>query len=104
MKADAEALGPAVQLFYGVGWAGFAFCFYFNIAHVVISIYDLCVSVKVSNREKMDNARKKYYYSKIKEYEKDNAESSKELVNQWMRMGNINEKPYGELPELNVRI
>ena len=90
MKSDSESLGNSVQMFYGIGWAGFIFCFYFNISHVLISIYDLCVSLKVSNREKMDDARKKYYYAKIKDYEKDNDASSKEIVNQWMRLGNIN--------------
>ena len=68
MKGSTDSIGDSIQLFYAAGWAGFAFCFYFNISHVVISIYDLCVSLKVSNREKMDNARKKYYYNKIKEY------------------------------------
>lgn len=53
-------------MFYGIGWAGFVFCFYFNIMFVIFGVYDLCIGLRVSNREKMDNARKKYYYDKIK--------------------------------------
>ena len=33
---------------------------------VIFAVYDLCVGLRVSNRAKMDNARKKYYYDKIK--------------------------------------
>ena len=59
-------MGPTITIFYGLGWAGFILVFYFNITHVVIGLYDLCVGLRTSNRLKMDNARKKYYYSKIK--------------------------------------
>jgi hypothetical protein len=65
---DAETMGSIITIFYGFGWAGFVFCFYFNLSHVVIGIYDLCVGLKISNRQKMDAARKKYYYGKIKDY------------------------------------
>ena len=43
----------------------------------------------------MDQARKKYYYDKIKDYEKDNEEASKDLVSRWVRLGNINNSYYG---------
>jgi hypothetical protein len=43
----------------------------------------------------MDAARKKYYYNKIKEYEKDNESSSKQLVNKWVKLGNLNNRSYG---------
>lgn len=52
----------------------------------------------------MDSARKKYYYNKIKEYEKDNESSSKQLVNKWVKLGNLNNRSYGEMPEINVRV
>ena len=58
--------------FYNLGWFALACCFYFNISFIAVGCYDLCVGVTVSNREKMDNARKKYYYNKIQAYEKDN--------------------------------
>jgi len=77
MKSDIQSIGNSVLFFYGIGWAGFILCFYFNISHVLISIYDLCVSLKISNREKIDKIRKKYYFKKIKDYEKDNDASSK---------------------------
>lgn len=95
MEGDASALENATTVFYGLGWAGFAFCSYFNLTYVCVGIYDLCVGLRVTNRTKMDNARKKYYYSKIKEYEKDNEASSKVLVNKWVKLGNLSGKSYG---------
>lgn len=104
MSADAATLGDVIVVFYGLGWAGFAACFYFNFTHIIIGIYDFCVGMKVTNRAKMDYARKNYYYNKIKDYEKGNEASSKVLVNRWVKMGNLNNRSYGELPEINVRI
>ncbi len=104
MTSDTEGLQALTKVFYGIGWTGFAFCMYFNFGHICIGIYDLCTGLKLSNRAKMDNARKKYYCLKINEYEKDNDSSSKELVNRWVKLGNLNDKSYGELPEVNVRI
>ena len=65
-SGDINQLSGVISMFYGVGWAGFVFCFYFNIMFVIFGVYDLCIGLRVSNREKMDNARKKYYYDKIK--------------------------------------
>lgn len=70
MSSDASTLGDTINVFYNIGWAGFGLCFYFNVSFVVIGIYDLCVGLQTSNREKMDDNRKKYYYNKIKEFEK----------------------------------
>ena len=103
-KGDISQMDGTVRLFHGLGWTGFISVFYFNLFYVVIVIYDLCMGLKISNRQKMDYARKKYYFQKIEEYEKDNEEANKELVNRWVRLGNINGSYYGELPEVNVRI
>jgi hypothetical protein len=104
MSSDASGLEGVTKLFYGLGWAGFAACFYFNISFICTGLYDFCVGLRVSNRAKMDEVRKRYYFSKIREYEKDNESSSKELVSRWVKLGNLNDKAYGELPEINVRI
>jgi hypothetical protein len=104
MTSSASALGSVIVIFYGLGWAGVAACFYFNFAYIITGIYDFCVGIKVSNRAKMDYARKSYYYNKIKDYEKDNEASSRVLVNRWVKMGNLNNRSYGELPEINIRI
>ncbi len=104
MKASTTELEQLTKVFYGLGWAGFAMCLYFNISFITINIYDLCVGLRVSNRVKMDEARKRYYYMKIRDYEKDNEASSKDLVGRWVKLGNLNNKAYGELPEINVRI
>lgn len=91
-------MGGVISAFYGFGWAGFILCFYFNMAHVVIGVYDMCVGLRISNRRKMDDARKKYYYGKIKDYEKNNEAASKDIVNHWLKLGNLNNNYYGELP------
>jgi hypothetical protein len=58
----------------------------------------MCAGLKVSNRAKMDEARKKFYFQKIREYEKENEASSKYLVSKWVKLGNLNNKSYGDLP------
>jgi hypothetical protein len=68
MSTDAAGLESTTKSFYGLGWAGFAACMYFNLSFVCINIYDLCVGLRVSNRVKMDDARKRYYYNKIRGY------------------------------------
>lgn len=98
MSADPAELEQLTKIFYALGWTGFAMCLYFNISFICINVYDLCVGLRVSNRTKMDEARKRYYYRKIREYEKDNEASSKELVGRWVKLGNLNNKSYGELP------
>jgi hypothetical protein len=70
-------MGEVISLYYGLGWLGFCLCFYFNLAHLFICIYDFITGLRSSSRAKMDIARQKYYYSKIKEYEKDNEAASK---------------------------
>jgi len=68
MSADTDALSKLTKIFYSLGWAGFALCFYFNISHVLICVYDLCIGLRQSNRSKMDQIRKKYYYNKIQDF------------------------------------
>jgi hypothetical protein len=62
MSSDSNTLESTTAIFYGIGWAGFAFCFYFNITFVAIGIYDMCVGLKESNRVMMEKARKRYYF------------------------------------------
>jgi hypothetical protein len=68
MSSDGDTLAESTKIFYGLGWAAFAACMYFNLSFVCINIYDLCVGLRVSNRAQMDQARKKYYYHKIRDY------------------------------------
>jgi hypothetical protein len=72
MSGDAGILEKTTAVFYNLGWVGFACCCYFNLSFVGIGIYDLCVGLKDSNRSKMDKARKKYYFHKIRDYESEN--------------------------------
>jgi hypothetical protein len=68
MSESAATIGKTISIFYGLGWLGFGLCLFFNLTHVVIGVYDLCVGFRVTNRQKMDDARKRYYYAKIKDY------------------------------------
>jgi hypothetical protein len=104
MNGDINEMGSTITKFYGMGWAGFFLCFYFNITYIVIGVYDFCAGLRLSNREKMDAARRKYYHDKISEYENGNRGASKHIVNKWVKLGNLNQRCYGELPEINVRI
>lgn len=72
MIGDASVLEKTTAVFYSLGWTGFACCCYFNLSFICIGIYDMCIGLKVTNRAKMDNARKKYYFHKIRDYEKEN--------------------------------
>lgn len=50
MSGNAATIGSVIVIFYGLGWAGFTSCFYFNMTHIVIGVYDFCVGIKISNR------------------------------------------------------
>lgn len=56
-------------MFYRFGWVGFTMVFVFNIGFIILYIIDLYRGCKMSNREMMDEARRVYYYNKLKEYE-----------------------------------
>jgi hypothetical protein len=51
----------------------------------------------------MDEARRSYYYAKINEYEKEH-EGDKETINRWVKLGNLNNRPYGKIPDIKTRI
>lgn len=57
-----------------------------------------------SNRQQMDEARKIYYMDKLKSYEDENEDVPVALVNRWVKLGNLNDRNYDELPDLNLRI
>ena len=63
---DPNTLQKAVDIFYKIGWLGFAMCWTFNIGHLIIFIYDTVIGCRRSNREMMDEARKIYYMQKLK--------------------------------------
>jgi len=55
-------MGSTIAFFYGIGWAAFLLCFYFNLTYVGIGIYDFITGLRSTSRAKMDEARKTYYY------------------------------------------
>lgn len=52
----------------------------------------------------MDEARRLYYYDKLKAYEEENYDTPLGLVNKWVRLGNLNNRNYEELPDVNIRV
>jgi hypothetical protein len=50
MSADTSTLLSTVDIFYKVGWTGFALAFIFNIGHLTIIIYDTVIGCRKSNR------------------------------------------------------
>lgn len=64
-----STLEKAINSFYKFGWVGFAMVFVFNLSFVAFTILDIVMGCRKSNREMMDEARRVYYYDKLKSYE-----------------------------------
>lgn len=104
MLNDPNTLEYSIQMFYRFGWVGFGMCFFFNIGFIVLMLFDLVRGCRMSNREMMDEARRVYYYNKLKQYEEENEDVPLGLVNKWVRLGNLNQRNYDELPDVNIRV
>ena len=50
MNNNPDTLEKAVDIFYKIGWLGFAMCWTFNIGHLIIFIYDTIIGCRTSNR------------------------------------------------------
>ena len=72
MASNPLTLERSIEIFYKIGWLGFAACWFFNIGHLIIFIYDCIMGCRKSNRQQMDEARKIYYMDKLKSYEDEN--------------------------------
>jgi hypothetical protein len=94
MSADTSTLLSTVDLFYKVGWTGFALAFTFNIGHLTIIIYDTVIGCRKSNRYYMDEARKIFYMQKLNSYEEENEDVPLSLINKWVKLGNLNDRKY----------
>lgn len=104
MQNNEETLMYSIQLFYRFGWVGFGMVFFFNCGFIVLYIYDMVQGCRKSNRKMMDEARRVYYYQKLKTYEEENEDVPLGLVNKWVKLGNLNERNYDELPDVNIRV
>ena len=78
--------------------------FFFNITFVILFIFDIVRGCKMSNRQMMDEARRFYYYDKLKSFEEENDDVPIGLVNKWVKLGNLNQRDYDELPDINLRV
>lgn len=104
VKNDPTILETYVDVYYGLGWLGFALVWAFNIGFVVLIIIDIVQAFRKSGRQTMDEARRIYYYEKITEYEKDKDQVPLGLMNKWVKLGNLNDRNKEGLPDINVRI
>lgn len=52
----------------------------------------------------MDQARKIYYMQKIEECDPEGEGMPLGLVNKWVKLGNLNNRKYQELPDINLRL
>lgn len=101
---DPNTLSLSISLFYAVGWVGFVLVFIFNIGFFVLLIINFIIGCKYSNRKLMSDARKKYYFEKVSNYEKEFEEVPLPLMNRWVKLGNLNAREEEKLPDINVRI
>lgn len=69
MLNNEDTIMSSIQMFYRFGWVGFGMVFLFNCGFIVLYIYDTYRGCKMTNRDMMDEARKIYYYDKLKKYE-----------------------------------
>ncbi len=59
----------SIQMFYRFGWVGFGMVFLFNGGFLLLYFIDFIRGCRMSNKKMMDEARRIYYYSKLKHYE-----------------------------------
>jgi len=104
MRNDDATLMYSIQMFYRFGWIGFSMVFFFNFGFIFLYIYDIYCGCRMTKRQMMDEARKNYYYNKLKQFEEENEDAPLGLVNKWVRLGNLNERDYDTLPDVNVRV
>lgn len=104
MLNNPNTIKNTIQSFYRFGWIGFGMVFFFNCGFIALGIYDTVIGCRKSNREMMDEARRTFYYNKLKTYEQENEEAPLGLVNKWVKLGNLNKRDYDELPDVNVRV
>lgn len=104
MQNNESTLESTITLFYRFGWVGFGMVFFFNFGFIILMIFDLVRGCRMTNREMMDEARRIYYYNKLKTYEEENEDAPIGLVNKWVKLGNLNKRDYDELPDINLRV
>jgi hypothetical protein len=104
MTNNEATLEYSIQMFYRFGWVSFGMVFLFNIGFIILYIFDFVRGCRMTNQQMMDEARKVYYYDKLKAYEEENADVPLGLVNKWVKKGNLNDRNYDVLPDVNIRI
>lgn len=52
----------------------------------------------------MDESRKVYYMDKIQSYEDENEDVPLSIVNKWVKLGNLMDRKFDDLPHLNLKV
>lgn len=78
--------------------------FFFNLGFVFLMIFDIVWGCKQTNQQMMDESRRIYYYDKLQTYETEHSDVPVGMINKWVKMGNLNNRHYDDLPDVDVRI
>lgn len=52
----------------------------------------------------MSEARKDFYYDKIKSFENENSDVPMSSVNKWVKLGNLIDRNFDDLPNIYIRV
>ena len=92
------------SLFFAVGWIAFALIYIYNIGFLLLFCVNWFQNCNYSNRQILEKSRKNYYFNLLREHEENNEEVPLNLLNDWVKKGNLNNHIAKELPEITYRI
>ena len=90
--------------FFMFGWIALGLVFIYNIGFIVLACINLWQQCKYTNRELMDENRRNYYFQKLNDYEENHENVPIELVNEYVKKGNLNRRNIEGLPAVDFRI
>ncbi len=96
-------MNGAIDSFYESGWVGFALVMAYNIGYLALWISDIYVDLSETNRRLMEGTRKAYYSQMLSEHEQRGGVSVA-LLNEWVKLGNLNDRDYSTQPDINLRV
>jgi hypothetical protein len=101
-SGNTEQAETYASLFFVIGWVTFAFVYLFNIGFLVLFCLNWFQNCNYTNREILEESRKKFYFNLLKEHEDRNEPTP--LMTEWMKKGNIYGEKLKSLPEISYRM
>lgn len=98
------ATAENVKMYFLLGWIGFVFIMIFNFTYFIICCIDLYYSYKFTNREMIDMNRRDYYYEKLNQIESKDKDVPVEIMAEYVKKGNLNNRKLNKLPDVDFRI